>query len=112
MRMMALMGLVCAVVSCGAANWPQFRGPNASGLDSSKPAATEWNVAEKKNLKWKAPIAGLAHASPIVWGDRVYLISAVSPQKAELKVGLYGDIGAANDQVEQEWRVIALERGS
>ena len=106
-----VIGLLAAV-SCFGADWPQFRGPNASGVDSSKAAPTEWNVAERTNVKWKAPVAGLAHASPIVWEDRVYLISAVSPQKAELKVGLYGDIGAANDQVEQQWRVIAVDCAS
>jgi outer membrane protein assembly factor BamB len=104
--------LLITCLTGAAANWPQFRGQNASGVDASKAASVEWNVADGRNLKWKAPVAGMAHASPIVWGDRVYLVSAVSPGKAELKVGLYGDIGAANDQVEHEWRVIALERGS
>jgi outer membrane protein assembly factor BamB len=105
------LAAVCAV-SCGAANWPQFRGPSSSGVDDSKEAPLEWNVAEGKNVKWRTPVAGLAHASPIVWGDRVYTISAVGPRKADLKVGLYGDIKAADDQDEHEWRVVALERGS
>jgi outer membrane protein assembly factor BamB len=91
-----------------AANSPQFRGPHASGLDTSAPAATNWNVERGENVRWRTRVPGLAHASPIVWSNRVYLISAVAPGKADLKVGLYGDIASANDVVEHEWRVLAL----
>jgi outer membrane protein assembly factor BamB len=113
-----LMGFVLGLLVCrlslssSAANWPQFRGPNASGVDSSRPAVTEWNVAKGKNVLWKTPIPGLAHASPIVWGDRAFVVTAVSPSKAELKVGLYGDIAPANDQEEHQWRLLAINRDS
>lgn len=73
---------------------------------------TNWNIAEKTNLRWKTPIPGLAHSAPIIWEDRVYLVTAVGSGKADLKVGLYGDIDSANDQSEHQWRLIALDRGS
>ena len=96
-----------------AANWPQFRGPNARGLDTSAPAPTTWDVPSNKNVLWKTPIPGLTHASPIVWENRIYLITAVRPgAKADLKVGLYGDIASADDQTEHEWRLLALDRAS
>ena len=104
------IGFFC--LTCHSANWNQFRGPGGSGINASHPAPTEWSVPENKNVLWKTQIRGLSHASPIIWGDRIYLITAVSASKAELKVGLYGDIQPANDREEQQWRLIALDRNT
>src|SRR6478752_733997 len=71
-------------------DWPQFRGPNASGV-ASKPVATAWDVTSGQNVLWQTSLPGLGHASPIIWKDRLYLITAVRPgAHAELKTGLYG----------------------
>src|SRR5687767_6603537 len=92
-----LLGAFCSSILTATANWPQFRGPQASGVDSSKPLATAWDLEKGENVAWRTRVPGLAHAAPIVWGDRVYVTTAVGPGESELKVGLYGDIGAAND---------------
>jgi outer membrane protein assembly factor BamB len=55
-----------------AADWPQFRGPGASGVANGKAAPFEWDVESGKNVKWKTPIPGLGHSAPVVWGDRLY----------------------------------------
>lgn len=94
------------------ADWPQYRGPNASGLDDRTPLATTWDVATGANLRWQTPIPGMAHSSPIAWADRIYVATAVAKQKAELKVGLYGDIASANDGGPQQWRLLALDAAS
>ena len=105
-----LLCLVPTLAVC-AANWPQYRGPQASGLDDSAALPTRWNVTTGENVRWKTPIPGLAHASPIVWGDRVYVATAVGASgKAELKVGLYGNIDAAKDNDPHQWRLLALDR--
>ncbi len=93
-------------------HWPQFRGPQASGLNTNRALPTHWNVEQGANVRWKVPIPGLAHASPIIWGDRLYLTTASRPGQAELKVGLYGDIGSANDQEPHQWRLLALDRAT
>ncbi len=96
-----------------AANWPQYRGPAASGLDLSVALPTKWSAATGENIRWQTPIPGLSHASPIVWGDRVYVATAVADgAKSELKVGLYGDIGSAPDSGKNQWRLLALDRTS
>ena len=95
-----------------AANWPQFRGPQASGVDASAPAPVRWNIETGENIRWHTAIPGLAHASPIVWNGRVYVATAVRPGKADLKVGLYGDIESANDQGAHQWRLLALDRAT
>jgi outer membrane protein assembly factor BamB len=107
-----IIAALLVAVSTFAANWPQFRGPHASGLDDSAAAPTNWDVESGKNIRWKTPIPGLAHSSPIVWNDRVYVITAVRPGKADLKVGLYGDIESAPDQAEHEWRILAIDRAT
>jgi outer membrane protein assembly factor BamB len=114
--LLALTAVALAVASHAAPeeeNWPSFRGVQASGLGSGKPTPTTWNVESGENVKWKAPIPGLAHSSPIVWGDRVYVTSAVSESgDNDLKVGLYGDIAPVDDPSEYSWRLYALDKAS
>src|SRR4051794_22168165 len=105
-----LVGSVLSPLSTIAGNWPQFRGPNAGGVDSSKPAPTRWNLERSENVLWQTEIPGLAHSSPILWDDRIYVTTAVQKNKADLKVGLYGDIQpVANDQP-QQWRLLAIDK--
>jgi outer membrane protein assembly factor BamB len=110
LRFIALPFSLFSVFSVSAANWPQFRGPEASGVDVSAAAPTSWNVEAVRNIRWRTPIPGLAHASPIAWNDRLYIATATRFGKADLKVGLYGDIGSANDQEKHEWRLLALDK--
>jgi outer membrane protein assembly factor BamB len=96
-----------------AGDWPQFRGPSAAGVASEElPLPTKWDLETGENIAWRTEIPGLAHASPVVWGDIVYVATVVSSEKQDLRVGLYGDIGAANDQGPQTWRLLALDRKS
>jgi len=92
--------------------WPQFRGPQACGVDASKPLPTTWNIETSQNIRWQTPLPGLAHASPVICGERIYVTTAVGPGQAELKVGLYGDIEPVNETSVHEWRLLALERAS
>jgi outer membrane protein assembly factor BamB len=92
--------------------WPQFRGPGASGLGTGPPTPTKWNVETGENILWKTPIPGLAHSAPIVWKDRIYVTTVVSPEEAELKIGLYGDIRSAEDKGIHQWHLIAIERAT
>src|SRR2546421_574866 len=105
-----LLFFVLLTATLSAANWPQFRGPQASGLDTNVAAPERWDVEKGENIRWKTAIPGLGHSSPIIWGDRIYVTTAVKPGKADLKVGLYGDIESSTDVGAQEWRVLALNR--
>jgi len=96
----------CAV----AANWPQFRGPHASGVGETT-VPTTWNVDDGENIRWQTPIPGLAHASPIIWGDRVYVATAVKPSgKAQLKIGLYGEGNSYSEKETHQWRLLCLDK--
>jgi outer membrane protein assembly factor BamB len=63
-----------------------------------------------ENVLWRTPIPGLGHASLIVWGDRVYVATAVKAGKAELKVGLYGDINSVAERESHQWRLLAIDK--
>jgi outer membrane protein assembly factor BamB len=102
--------VLCAGLCASAANWPQYRGPGARGVDESQALATNWNVETGANIRWQTPLPGLAHACPIVWGDRVYVATGVKPGKTELKVGLYGDITPLVEKEAHQWRLIAVDK--
>ena len=91
-------------------NWPQFRGPHACGL-SEDPVPVTWNIKTGENLRWQTPLPGLAHASPIIWQERLYVATAVKPgAKAELKVGLYGDGDSYKEKEVHQWRLLCLDK--
>ncbi|HEY7785745.1 MAG TPA: PQQ-binding-like beta-propeller repeat protein [Pyrinomonadaceae bacterium] len=73
---LTLLSTIVLVESASfASNWPQWRGPAGSGISDEKNLPTQWSTA--KNIKWKTPIAGRAHSSPIVWGNRIFLTTAI-----------------------------------
>ena len=62
-------------------HWPQWRGPFFNGMARGT-APTEWN--DTKNIKWKVPVAGRGFSTPVIWGDRIFLTTAVpTGKKAE-----------------------------
>ena len=60
-------------------HWPQFRGPNASGIGASAKLPTTWSATE--NVAWKTSLPGKSWSSPIVWGERVFVTSVVRPRR-------------------------------
>ena len=94
-------------------NWPQFRGPSASGISEGKAAPEKWNAETGENLLWKTAIPGLAHASPVVWGDRVFVTTAISSiAKPYFRAGLYGDVDSDTDLSKHTWKVFCLDKKS
>jgi outer membrane protein assembly factor BamB/protein tyrosine phosphatase (PTP) superfamily phosphohydrolase (DUF442 family) len=92
-------------------SWPSFRGPNASGVAEGQNLPDEWNPKTGQNILWRTPVPGLAHSSPIVWGNRVYVTSAVSSDpKATFRPGIYGDGDASQDRSTQKWMIYALDK--
>ena len=108
----SMLALVAMAAAAADANWPQFRGPSGGGVGTGSPPA-EWNVESGKNILWKTAIPGLGHSSPVIWGDRIFLTTAVPASgEAQLKVGLYGDIAPVKGEPAQSFRVYCLDRKS
>jgi outer membrane protein assembly factor BamB len=94
-------------------DWPQFRGISAGGVAEGFSLPTTWDAKSGTNVIWKTPIPGLGLSSPVVWGDEIFLTTAISGKvDASLKVGLYGDITSVQDDTEHEWRLYALDKKS
>ena len=62
-------------------NWHQWRGPLANGVSPNGDPPTEWS--ESKNIRWKTAIPGEGSATPIVWKDRIFVLTAVPPKGKE-----------------------------
>ena len=92
-------------------NWPAFRGANAAGVADGTPTAVKWNAPAGENVAWKTPVDGVAVSSPIVWGDRVFVSTAVSSDpKQAIRTGQYGDVEPVSDSSKHTWRLIALDK--
>jgi outer membrane protein assembly factor BamB len=90
-------------------NWPQFRGADSRGVGSGEKHPDRWSATD--NVAWKREIPGRGWSSPIVWGDYVFLTTAINLGKAEdPKKGLYfgGDRPKPPDAVHQ-WKVYCLD---
>jgi outer membrane protein assembly factor BamB len=91
--------------------WPSFRGPSASGVADEARLPDQWDPAKGSNVRWTVALPGLAHSSPIVWGDQLFLTSAISSRgDATFKPGLYGEGTASEDRTVQRWVVQAIDR--
>jgi|GEM_PF-385612 len=90
--------------------WPSFRGLNASGVGDGQGAFIEWNAATGQNIRWKTPIPGNSNSSPIVWGDRVYVTTAISSAgNNTLRTGPNFDTRPLDDLSEHTWKLYALD---
>ena len=92
-------------------SWPSFRGPQASGVADRQNLPDVWDGATRRNVLWRTNVPGLAHSSPIVWGERVFLTSAISRDpNASFRPGLYGDGDASTDRSSHRWMVYAFDK--
>jgi outer membrane protein assembly factor BamB len=92
-------------------NWPSFRGNGANGVSEGRSLPTRWNVEKAQNVLWKTAIPGLAHSSPVVWENLVFVTTAISSlPDASFRHGLYGEGDASTDLSTHWWRVLAVEK--
>lgn len=89
-------------------NWPQFRGPDSTGVVDTTGLPDTWSPTE--NVAWKTSLPGRGWSSPVVWDDRIFLTSVVSSRSSGApQTGLYSggpqDIPAG----EHRWIVYAID---
>jgi len=95
----------------GTGHWPSFRGPEAAGIAERQYLPDDWSPATGTNVLWRTTIPGLAHSSPVVWGDMLFVTSAISSRPdATFKPGLYGDGDASDDRTAHRWMLYALDK--
>ena len=109
---LSLLLILFILTIANAQNWPQFRGPGATGVVEGPARPVTWDASKSVNVRWKTPIPGLSHASPVVWGDKVFVVTAVSGAKDETRYGLYGDVAPVKDDPKHAWKVYALDKST
>ena len=109
---MSLMILCVIITSEGrifAQNWPGWRG-DGRGISPEKNLPLKWS--EQDGVKWKTPIPGAGHSSPIVWGERIFVTTAVAgdPNVETFRGGVYmGGNRQKPDESEYAYCVICLD---
>jgi len=93
-------------------HWPQFRGPESRGVASGSNLPDRWSATE--NVAWKTDVPGRGWSSPVVWGERVFLTTAVNSGELETpKKGLYfGGNRPEPRQVQLDYKVLCLDIAS
>jgi len=110
MRKTALLILLVASLSMAyAENWPGWRGPDTLGISTEKKIPTKWDLF--KNVKYKVEVPGLGHSSPIVWGNRIFITTAVNsnPAEADWQKG-FPQVQRKPDASEISWKVLCYDR--
>jgi outer membrane protein assembly factor BamB len=104
---------VLSPATSATGSWPSFRGTHAAGVADGQRLPDRWNGSTGEHVLWRTTIPGLAHSSPIVWGDTIVVTSAISSLKgATFKPGLYGDGDASDDRSVHTWMVYAIDKRS
>ena len=104
---------ICLQAICLTAagqNWPAFRGTNAAGTAPEAQAPTHWDVNKGQAVAWKTKLPGLGHSSPIVWGQQVFVTTAVSSDPNSIySLETSGKVDRRTDKSKHQWKVICLD---
>ncbi len=91
--------------------WSQYRGYLSSGSLDGADLPDSWNIETDENIRWNLQIPGLGLGSPVVWGDKLFITTAISSSDDKgLKTGIYGDIGSVRDRSEHAWKVYCINK--
>lgn len=101
-----MVALVLILCSLFVDNWPQWRGPRGQGVSDEKNLPLEWSPT--KNIKWKTAIPGRGHSSPIVWGNRLFLTTAI---EGDVIPGATATKHIINNQVVKLPDTVGADRG-
>jgi outer membrane protein assembly factor BamB len=92
MKFSFAFALILIALPLRAENWPQWRGPRLDGTSAERAIPTRWSATE--NILWKTALPGSGHASPIVWDDSVFTVTALEDTQERQLLCLDRDTGA------------------
>ena len=93
--------------------WPVYRGYRSSGVMDNANLPDSFNLSTGYNIRWKISIPGLGISSPVIWGDRLFITTAVSDNDKEgFKPGIYGDVRPVKDSSMHQWKVYCIDKNS
>jgi outer membrane protein assembly factor BamB len=115
-RIIPLFIATLCTSASAADNWPQFRGPDGNGAAEGVNLPTEW--ANDKNIVWKVKLPGVGWSQPVVWGDSIFLTTAIAddqpkPDPAQMGPGVSGFAGFFSTfeppEADYRWLVMRLD---
>ena len=114
MKSLLVVALCLGLASAAyAQNWPSFRGQHSAGVGDGNDLPAVWDAEKSTNILWKTPIPGLGHSSPIMWGDRIFVTTAVSSApNSQFVHGLTETPASADDNSKHSWRVYCLDKNT
>lgn len=109
-----ILSLALTLPALQAEHWGSWRGPSDNGMAETD-APARWSDTE--NVKWKIEIPGRGHSSPVVWGDRIFVTTAIPvgappPPPAEPQGERRGPGGGAGPLVEHHFEVLCIDKNS
>lgn len=110
MKTVTLLACFClGTAMARAQNWPSFRGPDAAGVAESKTLPTNWDAEKPANIRWRTRIPGLGHASPVVWGNRVFVATAVNGDSSAFQTQTRSN-APVPESAQHSWRLYCLDK--
>lgn len=93
--------------------WSSYRGYMSSGVLDNADLPEIFDIEKSVNVRWKIPVQGLGLSSPVIWGDRLFITTAVSSKDiAGIKTGIYGDGEPVQDNSIHDWKVLCIDKNT
>lgn len=93
--------------------WPGYRGYLACGVLDNADLPQSFDLKKMVNIRWKAEIPGLGLSSPVIWGDRLFITTAISKSDNKgIKPGIYGDGMPVPDSSVHDWKVLCIDKNT
>ncbi len=123
MKKICLNIILSAVIFFGAINvfsqsdtgrqWTSYRGSFSSGVLDKAGLPESFDLSTMKNIMWKTDIPGMGISSPVIWGNRLFITTAVSQSdKKGFKPGIYGDVTSVDDSSVHEWKILCIDKNN
>ncbi len=105
-----LFAAVCVSGANGQSHWPQWRGAKGTGVAADAAPPTDWS--SERNVRWKTPLPGRGHSTPIAWGDHIFVTAAAAtgPAFSERKSGRPGAHDNLGVTQKHNFVVLAIDR--
>jgi outer membrane protein assembly factor BamB len=93
--------------------WTAYRGRLSSGVLDNADLPESFDISKMINVRWKTEIPGLGLSSPVIWGNKIFITTAISQADRDgFKPGIYGDITPVSDSSVHEWKVFCIDKNS
>jgi outer membrane protein assembly factor BamB len=97
--------------SSSSVHWPMFRGNGSRGIADGQRPPVKWDITEEENIGWRKPIPGFGNSCPVIWGNQLFVTSAVSNSGNNgVQIGIYGDVNSVDDDSTYDFKLYCLDK--